>query len=63
MRLIATRVLAQDGSTISIAIRAQQVSEGAFCDITIVEPWEDMRALAGELLELIKEAEANSDPS
>ena len=25
--------------------------------------WEDLRAFAGELLELIKQAEANSDPS
>ena len=58
MTTTAQAVKADDGSTIRIVISHVE----GHVVIGFQERWEDMRYFAGRLLELIKEAEANSDP-
>ena len=48
-----------DGSTFDIEV----TYTGEHVQLHFTERWESLREFAGELLELIKQAEANSDPS
>ena len=63
MTTTARAIKASDGSTDAIEIAHYLSAHSEYVELKFAARWEDLRVFAGELLELIKQAEANADPS
>ena len=64
MTTTAHAIKRPDGSIRQIEIvHTSMSSDDGSTQIAFSARWEELRSFAGELLEIIKQAEANSDPS